>query len=1011
MKYLVVLLLVLRSSWSFSANEKSYFQQEVNYKIQVSLNDLKHSLRAEIEIEYINHSPDTLYELWFHLWPNAYSSRQTALCKQLLENGDASLYFANDDERGYMDSLAFTADNQSLNWTYDKSNRDVALLKLNNALLPGSRVVIKSPFYVKLPSARFSRLGHIGQAYAITQWYPKPAVYDRYGWHAMPYLDQGEFYSEFGSFDVSITLPENYVVGATGDLQTASEIEWMDRKATENKMYSDNNNFPLSSSATKTIRFRQEQVHDFAWFADKRFHVLKGEIQLPGSGKKVTTWALYTNSEPRLWENSIEYINDAILHYSKWIGDYPYRQCTAVDGTIAAGAGMEYPNITIIGQCRDEFLLELVIAHEVGHNWFYGILGSNERRHPWMDEGINSYYEARYVLEKYPPARYGNKNELGADQLTGRLLGTGKFNYRETGMFEYLLSASSHTDQPIEGVATGFTMVNYGTITYKKTAQAFLYLQSYLSEPVFDAAMQEYYRQWRFKHPYPSDLRSTLEQSSRKNLYWFFNDVLKENEKQDFKLRNVTKTGEGFTFTTREKSRVRAPFPVSGFIGGSKVTEKWFEPGMEGDSLRLNCSACDEIVIDAEGLTLDVNRRNNSSVKKRFPELFILPKVKSFDRSSVYITPVAAWNKYNQWMLGAAVYNSFLPFRKIEYAVSPLYSFGDHSLNGTANLSIHFDVKNNLLRGLQFRQSFRKFSYAEENYRTEQGALVETVLGYLRYSPEMILQFNKKNLRSTLTRELSLQTVHLWEDNIVYQTHSGSSSASVKSRYKDFYRLIYEVQDRRVLDPWSFRIAAESNKEVFKAESELNYRISYRMKGKGADIRVFAGKSFMEKPAGRYGFFLGDRNGVFGSTDYAYDEWYFGRSETEGLLFQQMALRQGQFKIYTPIGLYRDWIFVLNLSADFPVPLPLRFYADIGTTEDFKRDVKRVYNLNAGFSYNAGICLSIARNTLEVYFPLIKSEEIRNYLETNDVKFAEQIRFVCNIARMNPLRLRNSFFR
>src|SRR5258706_1293944 len=166
-------------------------------------------------------------------------------------------------------------------------------------------------------------MGHIGESYQISQWYPKPAVYDMYGWHPIPYLDQGEFYSEFGSFDVSITLPKNYVVGATGDLQTEEEKKFLEEKIEETKnisAYPKDSSFPKSDTETKKIRYTQNNVHDFAWFADKRFHVLKGVIKLPHERRAVTSWIMFTNSQPQLWKNALEYVNDATFYYSKWLG-------------------------------------------------------------------------------------------------------------------------------------------------------------------------------------------------------------------------------------------------------------------------------------------------------------------------------------------------------------------------------------------------------------------------------------------------------------------------------------------------------------------------------------------------------------------------------------------------------------------------------------------------------------------------------------------------------------------
>ena len=147
----------------------------------------------------------------------------------------------------------------------------------------------------------------------------------------------------------------------------------------------------------KTLRYTGHQMHDFAWFADKRYHVMKGKVRLPDSGREVTTWAMFTDQEAQLWKNSISYINSAILCFSKWIGDYPYENYTAVQSVLNSGAGMEYPGLTVIGLAKKSYFLDEVLAHEICHSWFYSALGSNERIFPFMDESIASAYESRYM--------------------------------------------------------------------------------------------------------------------------------------------------------------------------------------------------------------------------------------------------------------------------------------------------------------------------------------------------------------------------------------------------------------------------------------------------------------------------------------------------------------------------------------------------------------------------------------------------------------------------------------
>ena len=454
---------------------QSYFQQEVDYSIAVTLNDEDHTLSAFEEFKYTNNAPCALDFIYIHVWPNAYKNNETGLAKQLYRLNEKRLEYASDASRGYIDSLDFKINGESAKWAYDNTNIDIVKLTLNKPLEPGASITVSTPFKVKIPSGKISRLGHIGESYQITQWYPKPAVYDRDGWHQMPYLNQGEFYSEYGSFEVSITLPKNYVVGATGDLQTPSEVDFLNDlvKQTELKFESDgfknksrlgnaNTPFPKSDSLYKTITYIQENVHDFAWFADKRFNVLKGEVELPHSKRKVTSWAMFVPHHANQWKDAIEYINDGTYYYSKWNGDYQYNQVTAVDGTISAGGGMEYPNVTVIGNASSKQELEVVIVHEVGHNWFYGMLGSNERLHPWMDEGMNTLNEIRYIKTKYP-----NNTQL-SDMMRGvaEAIHLEHLSHHDQHDMTYAATASAGLDQPIELHSDDYTSLNYGGIVY-----------------------------------------------------------------------------------------------------------------------------------------------------------------------------------------------------------------------------------------------------------------------------------------------------------------------------------------------------------------------------------------------------------------------------------------------------------------------------------------------------------------------------------------------------------------
>jgi len=511
-------------------SQQPYWQQQVNYAIEVSLNDKDHTLDAFEQLQYTNNSPDTLTYIWFHLWPNAYKNDRSAFSEQMLENGSTAFYFSNDSMKGYINRLEFKVNNAIARTEEHPQYMDVLKVWLPQPLAPGKTTTITTPFHVKLPY-NFSRGGHIQQTYQITQWYPKPAVYDHKGWHEMPYLDQGEFYSEFGNYEVKITLPDNYVVAASGELQETNELNKLKTTGKqkpdqqENYIYFTKNiekqakklkqpfiNYTRPTSSTnKTLTYRISKAHDFAWFASKLFIVQYDTAQL--TGKQVDVFTFYEPWSYNNWQQALGYAKDGLKKYSEYLGDYPYNTASVVGGSAnETSGGMEYPSITLITTQEGGFSLDETIAHELGHNWFYGALASNERDHPWMDEGMNTFYQKRYTTEKYHPVM-SNK---------------GFMSKRSTIDMEGLFTETViklHKDQPIETVMPDFTKINSALIVYIKAAQWMKALETDLGRNKFDKAMQAYYRQWQFKHPYPEDFKQAIEKASDTSIAQRYNQL------------------------------------------------------------------------------------------------------------------------------------------------------------------------------------------------------------------------------------------------------------------------------------------------------------------------------------------------------------------------------------------------------------------------------------------------------------------------------------------------------
>jgi len=1046
------------------AQTKGNWQQEVNYTIKVTLDDQSHILRGSEEFVYTNNSPATLNSLYIHLWPNAYKNKNTALAKQLMMSGKDFLFRNDPEYQGFIDSLDFKADGTSVKLTYDAKHIDIAVLTLNKPLAPGEKVVITTPFRVKLPSGEVSRMGHIGQTYQITQWYPKPAVYDEKGWHPMPYLNQGEFYSEYGSFDVSITLPENYTVGSTGDLQTEREIKRLNLLAEYNgvtslkpsteeksepvypfqenldkelipagmyraadipirrsemdwskidKYYANNNadsSTLMNSGATvmKTLRYTQSRVHDFAWFADKTFRVLKGQVLLPRSGRTVTTWAMYTKGSEELWKpHALEYLHDGILKYSQWNGDYPYNQVTAVDGTISAGGGMEYPNVTVIGGVSNKETLEVVIVHEVGHNWFYGILGSNERDFGWMDEGLNTLNEMRYVASKYPT------NTRLSDMVKGmaKKLGLLGLSHKDEGDLMYRCMASFSMDQPIQTLSTDFSSLNYGGVMYQKTGLVFHYLKAYLGDSMFDVCMQAYFERWKFRHPQPEDFRAVLEETSGQKLGWLFDDLIESRKVADYKIARVKQhfgpSGNkldrlGMDVKVKNVGAVNGPIGVQSIRNGKVLESVWVSPAefKRTRGLVKLSTLADTVMIDADRNIPEVNRNNNMWTKggREFKWQFGTGNDLPNERNHYWL-PAVGWNQYDRMMLGIVLHNTSLPAPKLRYTLVPMYSFGRKNLSGLGDISYN-PLGGKRYKSLRIGVSAMTFQYD----KTQSDGVFKNNPRHPSFSvikPYVIMELGNPKRRNGFSNFIEVTGLFDWQE-IVTPTFPFSEQSG--SQMVNGVRLNYFGTKRGPVSVFEYKTSFEGvnqlspwrNSTTGRGQVEAKYTWNYiatKKKARSIELRGYWGKVGMlsdgrtpDRSAKTENMYL-MLSGASGQQDVFYDEYFRGRNSaptfannswggqygftTNG---QQRMNNMGGMGTATFMGSNTS-LTAVNFSMSLPkVPAMIRVFADYASMPNpVLFSVPEALPLPTKF-FDAG--LMIRTGFLQVSVPLFMNHDL-----------------------------------
>lgn len=861
------------------AHAQSYWQQEVDNIISVSLNDKLKSLNGTISISYINNSPDTLSFIWFHLWPNAYKNDKTAFSDQELENGNTAFYFSENDERGYINKLNFKVNKISAEIKDHPQHQDIVKLILPELLLPGKSVNITTDFHVNLPKY-FSRSGYDANSFYITQWYPKPAVYDKSGWHPMPYLNQGEFYSEFGNYKVSITTPQKFVIAATGDLVEETKHE----------------------DGTKTVLYQQNNIHDFAWFADENFITEQDTIVNP-DGSVIKAF-VYRYKESKNWTNAMANLKKAIHTKNKWVGQYPYNTVKVVQNKTGSG-GMEYPTITLIHSSGKPDELDFLINHEVGHNWFYGILGSNEKDFPWMDEGMTSYYDNRYLQLKI--------NNRKANE------GMSKSTFVNKRMPEQIsVSALAYLDkinrsQPVATPSETLSAANYNLVPYAKAAQWYELLEKKIGTEVFDKVMQTYYAQWKFRHPYPEDFRRVAET-----------------------------------------------------ISGMDLTD----------------------VFERQNNAEPINQLPKKQIK--FATFFNIKDSHKYHYLSLF--PAIGVNKYDNIMIGAGLHNYNIPPSNFNFFIIPLYAVGSSQLNGVGRFSYTHYTGNN---GNKIVLSVSGMKFTGDNYIDSTGKINQQP--FSRIVPAIKYTFYNKNPRSSIRKSIELKNYFISETGLSFGTDTINHVTVINypTQRSSIRELNFIYNNNRVLYPHSATLQLQHHKNFARINFTGNYYFNYS-KGGGMNVRLFAGK-FFYRGSNKNNYFL-DRykinmSGAKGEEDFTYGNYFFGRNEFEGFPTRQIMIKDGGFKVktdlnYNKVGKTDDWLFALNFHSTIPkkvnplsilpINIPLGVFADVGTyAGGWKKGAA-----SGKFLYDAGLQLSIIKNTVNVYFPLLYSKVYKDYFKS-----------------------------
>jgi hypothetical protein len=576
-----------------------YWQQRADHVIAASLDTATHTVRGTETIRYRNNSPETLRFVWLQVDQNLYRPGS----KGSFQNPSDSRWGARDFVGGIDFSYVRAGGRAVQPYVDDTMMR----LDLPRPLAPGESVELELGWSFPVPEYGSDRMGRRGQLYEIAQWFPRMAVFDDVaGWNTDPYLGQGEFYREFGDYEVAITVPAGFVVAATGVLQnpgevlTAAQRQRLARAAGTDEQVAIITAEEAGTAATRprstgtlTWRFRAENVQDFAWAASPRFRW------------DSETWDgvrchAYYEPDAESWTTAADMTCFSIKEFSDRWFRYPYPQATSVAGPVG---GMEYPMFVMVHSAGTEEEVFATIAHEHGHEWFPMIVSSNERRYAWMDEGFNTFIDSWATGLRYP----------------GKTVQYTKAQTRSA--YESLRDRGG--DPVVNTPPDRIPRASLGVGAYYKPGLTLHMLRDAVVGPqAFDAAFREYARRWAYKHPTPADFFRTLHDVTGEDLSWFWRGWLFTDQPLDQAVANVTSTaaeGGGFTATVELANLTPVVMPVrlrltlaSGETRDVELPETIWYGGMRYSYITRVPDSVTGVMIDPTDTLPDRNRGNNA---------------------------------------------------------------------------------------------------------------------------------------------------------------------------------------------------------------------------------------------------------------------------------------------------------------------------------------------------------------------------------------------------------------
>ena len=898
------------------------------------------TINIQQEIVFHNNSRDTLNTIYLTDWNNAYSGKNTALAKRFGEEFDKSLHLAKERVRGNTKVISIVDKNyRPVAWERTDS-KDLIKVQLNFPVYPGEDFLMKLSYAIKLPSSEFTRYGFESNGnFTLRYWYITPAVYNG-EWILYSNKNLDDLYSDKTDYRIVFNYPDNYIL--------TSDLHITDIRKIDNLQQ-----VVLTGNDRSDVKLYLEKQNSFQTYTNSKL--------------KLTTNIEYKDLSPEIRDISV----DRVIHFIyDHLGTYPHSKILVTE--------TEYRKNPLYGLNQlpsflrpfpEEFQYELKLLKTTLNNYLENTLFLDSRKDRWVTDAIQTYLMIKYVKEFYPDMKLmGGLSKL----WLVRTFHIAQKNFNDQYPLLFMLMASRNLDQSLATPKDELIKFNEKIAGKYKAGMGLVYLEDYLGDSSIPEKIKEFYNDYTLLPVDATDFEMTLKENSAKDIDWFFDEYVSTRHKIDFTIKKVKKTEDSIYVTIKNKRRTNVPVSLYGVRNDTVLSKYWFDNITGEETFRIPYNQEKRLVLNYDKIIPEFNQRDNWKSLRGFFSQNRRIKLQFFKDAEnpyynqVFYVPTASYNYYDGVVLGMRLHNKTLTTQPFLYDIVPSLATKGNALVGSGLFAYRNYLDQDNLYLSTFSISGSSYHYAPD-------------LRYSTITPAISLGFRTDDFRSNIRESLTFRFVNvIREKDPVHTADNTSPDYSV-------FNTRYSYSNNGIINYFAWFTDLQVANNFSKLAFDIEYRKLYQ-NNRQLNLRFFAGKFIYNDTSSDYFSFALDR-----PTDYLFDFGYLGRSETSGILSQQIIIAEGGFKSKFRDPYANNWMVTAN--ASFNVWRWIELYGDVGWIKN-KLEPER-------FVYDSGVRLNLVTDYFELYFPLYSN----NGWEIAQPQYNEKIRFIVTLSPKTLVKL------